>query len=100
MWIQTQNKQRLINSDQIIDIYINKTGTSIYANTIDPEEFKLLGEYPDRDTCMKILDHMSIIIGITGKIPGITMPLGGGVEEWCEFMEDLGKAFVIGDLLK
>lgn len=100
MWIQTQNKQRLINSDQIIDIYINKTGTAIYANTIDPEEFKLLGEYPDRDTCMKILEHTSVIIGVTGKIPGIAMPLGGEVEEWCKFMDELAQAFVIRDLLK
>ena len=100
MWIQTQNKQRLINSDQIIDIYINKTGTSIYANTIDPEEFKLLGEYQDRDTCMKVLNSMSVIIGITGKIPGIAMPLGGEVEEWCKLMEDLAQAFVIGGVLK
>ena len=103
MWIQTQNKQRIINSDQIIDIFIGRTGTKIVANTtcydLDASEV-VLGEYQDRDTCMTILEHMSIIIGITGKIPGITIPLGGEVEEWCKFMEDLGQAFVIRDLLK
>ena len=100
MWIQTQNKQRLINSDQIIDIFIDKTGKIIYAETTRDGDFFALGEYPDRDTCMKILEHMSIIIGITGKIPGIAMPLGGQVEEWCNCMDDLARAFVIRDLLK
>lgn len=100
MWIRTQNKQRIINSDQIIDIFIDKTGKIIYAETTRDGDFFTLGEYQDRDTCMKILDNMSVIIGITGKIPGIAMPLGGQVEEWCKFMEDLAKAFVIRDLLK
>ena len=102
MWIQTQNKQRLVNSDQVTDIFINNTGTSIIAHVSMPNDTIMiyLGEYENRDTCMKILEHMSIIIGITGKIPGIAMPLGGEVEEWCKFMEDLGQAFVIRDLLK
>ena len=99
MWIQTQNKQRLINSDQIIDIFISKTGTSIFAETAK-EDVLPLGEYKDRDTCMTILSHMSVIIGITGKIPGIAMPLGEQIEEWSKCMEDLAQAFVIRDLLK
>lgn len=100
MWIQTQNKQRLINSDQIIDIFIDKTGKIIYAETTRDGDFFTLGEYQDRDTCMKILNCMSVIIGITGKIPGIAIPLGGQVEEWCKFMDELAQAFVIRDLLK
>lgn len=92
MWIQTQNKQRIINSDHIIDIYINKTGTSIYANTIDPEEFKLLGEYQDRDTCMKILEALSLI---GTNIPTINMPLGSEVETWLkDIVADLGTYYI------
>lgn len=100
MWIQTQNKQRIINSDRIIDIFINSSGKLICAEITRDRDYFTLGEYPDRDTCMKILEHMSIILGITGKIPGIAMPLGGEIEEWCKLMEDLGQAFVIRDLLK
>jgi len=101
MWIQTQNKQKIINSDQIIDIFIDKTGTKIMAETTrDGNFFTLLGEYPDRDTCMKILDHMSAIIGTTGKIAGIAMPLGGQIKEWCKCMGDLAQAFVIQNFLK
>ena len=81
MWIQTQNKQRIINSDQIIDIFIDNTGKIIYAETTGDRHSFILGEYQDRDTCMTILNNMSVIIGITGKIPGIAMPLGGEVEE-------------------
>ena len=99
MWIQTQNKQRIINSDQIIDIFVSKTETRIIAETTK-EDVIVLGEYQDRDTCLKILNCMSVIIGITGKIPGIAMPLGEQIEEWTKCMEDLAQAFVIRDLLK
>ena len=57
MWIQTQNKQRLVNSDQIIDIFIDKTGKIIYAETTRDGDFFTLGEYQDRDTCLYVNNY-------------------------------------------
>lgn len=58
MWIRTQNKQRIINSDQIIDIFVSKTETRIIAETTK-EDVIVLGEYKDRDTCLLVLDELS-----------------------------------------
>lgn len=44
MWIQTQNKQRIVNSDQIIDIFIDNTGKKILAETTRDGDFFTLGE--------------------------------------------------------
>ena len=49
MWIQTQNRQRIINSDQVIDIFIDKQGKNIYAETTCNGEAIVLGVYKDRD---------------------------------------------------
>lgn len=83
MWIRTQNKQRIINSDQIIDIFISKTGTKIYANTTvghhepgDISQF-VLGEYKDRETCFKVLDDL--FFTCLPKDCAYRMPLGGEV---------------------
>ena len=83
MWIRTQNKQRLVNSDQIIDIFIDKTGTKIYANTLDDERYITLGEYQDRDTCLEILDVL-MIVGSHDNVKWLQLPLGGDVESWLE----------------
>lgn len=83
MWIRTQNKQRIINSDQIIDIFISKTGTKIYANTTvghhepgDTSQF-ILGEYKDRETCLKVLDDLFGTCFPNGC--AYRMPLGGEI---------------------
>lgn len=55
MWIRTQNKQKMINGDQIIDIFIDKTGKKIYAETTRDGDFFELGEYRDRETCEGII---------------------------------------------
>ena len=96
MWIQTQNKQRIINSDQIVDIFIDKTGTKIYAEvSIDDRDFILLGEYENRDTCLKVLEH--ITIGISSKLLGIPMPLGGEVETWAEGIDKIAAISIAND---
>lgn len=89
MWIRTQNKQRIINSDQIIDIFINKTGTKIYANTTvghhepgDTSQF-ILGEYKDRDTCLEVLEVI-LIVGGHKDVTWLQLPLGSDVEQWLE----------------
>ena len=86
MWIRTQNKQRIINSDQIVDIFISKTGTTIYAETtisaLD-NNLIVLGEYKNRDTCIEILDVLMIVGGFD-KVTWIQLPLGGDVESWLD----------------
>ncbi len=56
MWIMTQNKQRIINSDQIVDIFVNKAGDTIYAETVLDRDYFVLGEYDSRDLCLGFLD--------------------------------------------
>lgn len=91
MWIQTQNKQRIINSDQIIDIFIDKTGKIIYAETTRDGDFFTLGEYQDRDTCMKILEALSLI---GTNIPLTAMPLGGEIETWLKNTGELVAYYI------
>ena len=83
MWIRTQNKQRIINSDQIIDIFVDKTGTKIMAETTRDGDFFTLGEYKDRDTCLDILDVI-MIVGAHEDVTFLQLPLGGDVKEWLE----------------
>lgn len=95
MWIQTQNKQRIINSDQIIDIFVGRTGTKIVANTtcydLDASEV-ILGEYQDRETCMKILEALTLI-GV--NIPLMAMPLGGEIETWLKTTDELARYYIV-----
>ena len=85
MWIQTQNKQRIVNSDQIIDIFVDKTGTKIMAETTRDGDFFTLGEYKDRDTCLKVLDKL-LRVSIRGYA-WEEMPLGGDVDNWLKATE-------------
>lgn len=57
MWIRTQNKQRIINSDQIVDIFVDKTELKVMASTRNGDVFTL-GEYKDRDTCLIVLSQI------------------------------------------
>ena len=90
MWIQTQSKQQIINSDRVINIFIDKTGTKIMANTTREDAFSfILGEYKDRDTCLKVLEHISV--GMSSNLIGIPMPFGGEIEieDWAKGIEDM-----------
>ncbi len=88
MWIQTQNKQRIVNSDQIIDIFVDKTGTKIVADSTKDNDFVFtLGEYKDRKTCLAVLEH--ITIGMGSNLPGIPMPLEEEIETWAEGIENV-----------
>ena len=80
MWIRTQNRQKLINSDHIIDIFIDKSINKIYTESTDCDLFEL-GEYEDKDACMAVLD---IITRITGykEATYIYMPPKGDVKDW------------------
>lgn len=92
MWIRTQNKQRIINSDQIIDIFVARTAPVIYANTTDDGDFLILGEYKDKDTCLDILEHLLVNIG--SNVPAVGMPLGGEIEEWKKEAAKLATAYI------
>lgn len=81
MWVMTQTKQRIINSGEIIDIFIDKTGTKIYAETTRDGDFFELGTYENRDTCMKIVEHI-FVMGFGMDLPLITMPYGGEIDKW------------------
>lgn len=95
MWIRTQNRQRIVNSDQIIDIFVDKTGTKIMAETTRDGDFFTLGEYKDRDTCLDILEHLGAVIGNNTFI--ITMPLGGVIDEWKEGLREIARYCITKD---
>lgn len=59
MWIRTQPKLKIVNSDQVIDIFISKTGKEIYSEVAGDGDIILLGTYDSKDTCMKILDDIT-----------------------------------------
>lgn len=77
MWIRTQNKQRIINTDQIASIYITSSGKNIRADMVDEGVFEL-GEYKDRDTCLKVLSEIEDCLRNMWSI--YQMPLGGEVK--------------------
>lgn len=79
MWIRTQNKQRIINSDQIIDIFVDRRGTKIMAETASGGDIFVIGEYEDRETSLKVLETLALCIG-TPTLPGIDMYLGNGAD--------------------
>ena len=97
MWIQTQNKQRIINADQIVDIFIDRTGTKIFAETAidrDNSNFVPLGEYKDRDTCLKILEHI-FVMGFAVGVPAIEMPLGGEIDKWESDLAEIATNYIM-----
>ena len=80
MLIRTQNKQRIVNGSHIVNIFVDKTGTKIFADVdlYDLDESRiLLGEYKDRDTCLKVLD--ALIDSYRDMISCYQMPLGGEI---------------------
>ena len=96
MWITTQNKRMLINSEQIIDIYTNVPGTTIFAETNaminGVNKIIPLGEYKDKEIGLKILEHLSLVVG--SDIPAITMPLNEEVDEWLEGVVKLATIYI------
>lgn len=81
MWIRTQNKQKIVNADQIVDIFIDKTGKTIYAETTLDDDFIELGAYRDRDECIDILSTLQKAL-ITYDDLWIEMPFGGDANHW------------------
>ena len=96
MWIRTQNKQRIINSDQIVDIFISKTGTTIFAETtisaLD-KNLMVLGEYANRDICLTVVESLSTVI--SSDTPVVTMPLGGELDNWYKNIAEIATANIV-----
>lgn len=100
MWITTQSKKVLINSDNIIMIFLTGGGDNIIkariANATEKcTENITLGEYEDRETCLEILEHLSLIVG--SDIPSINMPLNEEVNEWLEDIKTLVITYIAKD---
>lgn len=100
MWITTQNKKVLVNSDNIIMIFPTGGGDNIIkariTNAIEKcTENITLGEYKDRETCLKILEHLSLVVG--SDIPAITMPLNDEVEKWLTDVAALATYYIAKD---
>ena len=97
MWITTDNKKVLINTDNIIMIFVTGGGNNIIkariANTTEKcTENITLGEYKDRETCLEILEYLSLVVG--SNIPAITMPLIEEVDEWLKNVAKLATIYI------
>ena len=97
MWITTQNKKVLINSDNIIMIFVTGGGDNIIKARIANATEKCienitLGEYEDKETCLKILENLSLVVGC--NIPAITMPLIEEVDEWLKDVDKLATIYI------
>jgi hypothetical protein len=78
---------------------VNKTGTKVMADTIKECGFSFtLGEYKDRDTCLKVLEHISICMD--SNLPGIPMPLGGEVDDWANGIENVAAINIAHKFVK
>lgn len=97
MWIQTQNKQRMINSDQIIDIFVDKSGTKIMAETTRDGDFLDLGCYENRQICLEVLEYVAIA---TGSLPVLPMPLGGEVDTWIDGISKIVANQIVNDFVR
>ena len=85
MWIRIQNEQMIINSDQLIDIFVDRSGTKIIAELTEHEgHLFTIAEYKDRDTCLKVLEAF---FENTPYFNYVTLPLGGDVDEWIEALK-------------
>lgn len=92
MWIRNQNKQRIINSDQIVNIFISKTGTIIFAETTLGDPIAL-GEYANRDICLTVVESLSTVI--SSDTPVVTMPLGGELDNWYKNIAEIATANIV-----
>lgn len=81
MWIRTQRRQKIVNSEHIIDIFVDKTGTKVYADTNEDADFILLGEYNNRDDSLIVLEHLFHYM-CDKKAAGIEMPFAGSPNQW------------------
>lgn len=84
MWIMTQNRQRIVNTDNVTSIFIDKTGTKLYANETSTDDIILLAEYADRNTCIHVIEGLLNRLNGHEIISFIRMPLGGEVDKWLE----------------
>lgn len=100
MWIITQNKKVLINTDNIIMIFVTGGGNSIIKARIANATEKCienvtLGEYKDKETCLKIFEQLSLVV--CSDIPGITMPLIEEVDKWLKDVSALADYYIAKD---
>ena len=54
-----------------------------------------LGEYKDRETCLEILEHLSLVVG--SDIPSINMPLNEELDEWLKDVANLATYYIAKD---
>ena len=79
MWIMTQNRQRIVNTGNITSIFIDKTGTKLYANETSTDNNILLAEYADRNACIHVIGDL--LNSLNSHETLIHMPLGGEVDK-------------------
>lgn len=84
MWIRTQSRRILVNTDNVNLLFVSNDYKSIKARIVnvgsDEQEYITLGEYKDGATCLKILEHLLLVVG--SDILAITMPLDEEIDEW------------------
>ena len=98
MWIRTQNRQRIINTNQVVDIFVGARGNTIYAEPACEQDMISLGEYKDRNECLKVIDIIHACFDV--NIKTLVMPLGGEVETWAEEIDKIATINIAHGFIK
>ena len=91
MWIRTQTSTKILNTDNIVGIYIDISTSQIkayIANSSEGDSVMLLASYNTIEDCKEVFD--AIMLTITNpKFNYICLPLGSDVKDWINDLEKL-----------
>ena len=79
MWIKTQTKFCLMNTDNIEYICIDLRRKGIACKCRD-ESLMILSTYNSMEECNKVFDGINK--ALFGGIPVVELPLGGDIDSW------------------
>ena len=96
MWIRSQAKRTIVNSNNVNVIFVSTKEPVIKARIVsinsDEQEYIELGTYQDKETCLKVIDMVSIVIGT--NMPVMEMPLKDDVDTWIGEISKLAEIYV------
>lgn len=91
MWIRTQTNAKILNTDNIVGIFIDAVPCQIkayIANSSEGDSVMLLASYNSMEDCKEVFD--AIMLTITNpKFNYICLPLGSDVKGWINDLEKL-----------
>lgn len=90
MWIMNQAKTKMINTNNVVGIYIDNAGHQIRASLVGIDDVCVLGIYDKMEDCENVLAAI-LLTASSGKVTYITLPRADGVEK---FMDEFNKILI------